>query len=261
MEITAGPGMTPAPTGGEARVAGRRIDWTGRDAAFGMLAFAGIFILLPLPPQVVALIFFDIDSAAFWGIALAMSAVVFVALVFTAARFTFGKYGGSWGRLGFGPVRWSTIGWAVAGLAGALAISMSYNVAVEAFDIGALKQSCDDQVPGQVRDSRVLMTMMVVLVLGFAPIAEETFFRGFIFPGIARAWGFVPGIVVSGLLFGSAHVLGNPELYKSLAVFAAIGMVFAFVYARSGNLLSNVLAHLAFNTIGTVAMLVTTCEP
>lgn len=261
METTAGHGMTPAPTGGETRVARRRIDWTGRDAAFGMLAFAGIFILLPLPPQVVALLFFDTDSVAFWGIALVMSAVVFVALIFAAARFTFGKYGGSWDRLGFGAIRWSTLGWALVGLAGAFTISLAYNLTVEVFDIGVLKQSCDDQVPREVRDSRVLMTMMVVLVIGFAPIAEETFFRGFIFPGIARAWGFVPGIIVSGLLFGSAHVLGNPELYKSLVVFAAIGMVFAWVYARSGNLWSNVLAHLAFNSIGVLAMLTTTCEP
>lgn len=253
--------MTPPPAGARVfAIGGRRIDWSGLDALFGMLWFAGIFLILPLPPQLVALIFVSSDSDAFLAVALALSAVVFIALLWVAARFTFGKYGGSWERLGFVAPTWRTLGWALAALAGAFIISMVYGGLIEAFGVDALKQDCGDQVPQQIRDSRLLLGMTATLVIGFAPVAEETFFRGFIFPGIARAWGLVPGIVVSGLLFGSAHVLGNPELYKSLVVFAGIGMVFAWVYSRSGNLLSTVLAHFAFNAFGVLMMIATTCD-
>ena len=72
---------------------------------------------------------------------------------------------------------------------------------------------------------------------------QELFFRGFIFTGLARLWGLVPGVIVSGLLFSSAHVS-----YKSFIPIALVGMVFAYTYSRSRNIVSTMVAHCAFNS-------------
>lgn len=72
--------------------------------------------------------------------------------------------------------------------------------------------------------------------------------------------GVAPAVIVSGLMFGSAHLLGNPMLYKSLVQFALIGMVFALVYWRSGNLLSTIGAHFTFNLMGVALIAATTCD-
>jgi membrane protease YdiL (CAAX protease family) len=114
-------------------------------------------------------------------------------------------------------------------------------------------------VPESIRASALLLAMSSFLAVIFAPACEELYFRGFVFPGLARAWGPAAGIVASGLLFGSAHLLGNPTLYKSMIQFTAIGMVFAFAYWKSGNILSTMLAHFTFNLIGIVTIASTTC--
>ena len=96
----------------------------------------------------------------------------------------------------------------------------------------------------RVRDHRELLALASIVVVAFAPPCEELFFRGFLFPGLARRWGIAAGIVASGLLFSSAHLLP-----KSFIPIAGVGMVFAFTYWRSGNILSTMLAHLSFNSL------------
>ena len=66
--------------------------------------------------------------------------------------------------------------------------------------------------------------------MAFAPPCEELFFRGFLFPGLARRWGVAAAIVVSGILFSGAHLLP-----KSFIPIAGVGMVFGviqYVYGR-----------------------------
>ena len=92
-------------------------------------------------------------------------------------------------------------------------------------------------------------------VIGFAPWAEEIFFRGFLFPGFSRAWGVAAGIIVSGLLFGAVHFL-----YQSFVPIAAVGLVFAFTYSRSRNLLSTMIAHVAFNSLSIALIAGGSCD-
>lgn len=226
----------------------------------GIVCFLGAFLLVPLIPYLVLLAVFDDDeSRGFLLGATALNVVVYGVIVAVAAYFTWGKYGGGWSRLGFERPRWSTLWWGLAAFVGAYAASVAWGLFVQVFE--TLQQSCDDQVPMYIRDDPVVLAALAVSAIVFAPVAEEAFFRGFLFPGIARFAGVAAGVVLSGVLFGLAHLVGNPTLWKSAAQFSLIGIVFALAYWKSGNLLSTVLAHTLFNTIGVIAIVAVECEP
>lgn len=260
MDIAAGASFPPVPT---PEVSGRPIPWTPRDVLIGVILFVvalvAVPLLLALPFLPLAFVYGS-KSQPFLFASIAVSAPAYVAIALVAVRMTFRKYGGGWAMLGFARPTWGTVGWSAVALLAAFALSSIYVSLVKYFNLSFLDQGCDDQVPAEIRDHALLLATASVLAAAFAPVCEETFFRGFVFPGIARAWGPAAGIIVSGVLFGSAHLVGNPTLYKSVAQFSGIGMIFAFVYWRSGNIFSSMLAHFSFNLIGVISIASTTCS-
>jgi membrane protease YdiL (CAAX protease family) len=235
---------------------GQRIDWTGRDVFFGIVWFLLIFLILPLPPGLVLAGVYGDESSSFFAGVFVLSAVSQVAIAFVAARFTFGKYGGSWERLGVRAPTWSTLGWGVAAIVAALAVSIGYGYLVEVFDIEALMSECDDQIPQEVLDDPAVMTLATIIIVAFAPVCEELFFRGFVFPGLAR-WGFAAAVVASALLFSGANI--GPSTHKTFVPIFAIGAIFAFAYFKSGNIISTMIAHLGFNSLSVIALW--NCDP
>jgi membrane protease YdiL (CAAX protease family) len=258
MDIAAGSILPPNP---RPQLSGRQVDWTLRDVTIGLLLLIGVLVVAPIPVVVVAaLLFRDQHSQGFLIVEVVVGAPLYLLIAGIAARQTFVKYGGGWVRLGVRAIDFGVLGWAGGAFLAALAVGIAYNAAIEAFDLGFLKQGCADQVPTDIRAHAYILATASFLAVVFAPAAEELFFRGFVFPGLARAWGVPAGIIVSGLLFGSAHLLGNPYLYKSLIQFAGIGMIFAFVYWKSGNIFASMLAHITFNLIGVITIASTTCH-
>lgn len=235
---------------------GQRIDWTFRDVAFGAVWFLLLFLVLPLIPGIVLASSFGDDSPEFYFGVFAMSALSEVGIALVAMRYTFGKYGGSWERLGLRTPNWGTLIWAGVTVVAAFAVSVVYSLVVEYFDISALMSECDDQIPTDVLNDRFVMAVATVIIVAFAPVCEEMFFRGFVFPGLAR-WGFAVAMIASALLFSSAHL--GPNLHKTFVPILAIGTLFAFGYWKSGNLLTPILAHLVFNTVSVTALW--NCDP
>lgn len=78
-----------------------------------------------------------------------------------------------------------------------------------------------------------------------APVAEEVFFRGFLFGALRRRFPFWAAAVISAAVFGAFHVI---PLLIPLMVFVGIGL--AYVYERRGSLLASIAAHSAFNMVG-----------
>jgi membrane protease YdiL (CAAX protease family) len=260
MELTAGGALPPsAPDGADtSRIAS--VPWDAKDVLIGILLFLGVLILLPLPVAIPLYALYDDDTRAFLIPATLLSAVLYVVVIALAAYLTFGRHGGGWARLGIRAPTIGTFGWAFAAFVGAYAASITYGAIVIGFDLEFLQQDCADQVPLEVRNDALVLALTAVAAICFAPLAEEIFFRGFVFPGLARSFGIALGIIASGAIFGVAH-LGNPLLYKSLIPFILIGMVFAAAYWKSGNLLSTLLAHATFNAISIAVIASTTCDP
>ncbi|MEW6437742.1 MAG: CPBP family intramembrane glutamic endopeptidase [Pseudomonadota bacterium] len=88
--------------------------------------------------------------------------------------------------------------------------------------------------------------LLLVMAAIMAPVAEETYFRGWIFTSLRQSWGRWPAIVVSALLFGLAHY-ESTHLY-ALAVFP-LGLVLAGLRERTGSAGTSMLFHAANNLI------------
>jgi membrane protease YdiL (CAAX protease family) len=96
------------------------------------------------------------------------------------------------------------------------------------------------------KQTAILFVAMAVLV---APLAEETLFRGYLYPLFARWFGTVPSIVITGVLFGLMH---GPQLggAKSLiAVMSFVGIIFTAARARTGSVFASYLMHLGYNSL------------
>jgi membrane protease YdiL (CAAX protease family) len=91
--------------------------------------------------------------------------------------------------------------------------------------------------------------LLVAVVLGalVAPIVEELFFRGFLYPALRRRLGVAGGIVVSAVVFGLFH--GNAWLIFPTF---AIGMILAYLYEREGSLGPPIMLHSLNNLISIV---------
>jgi membrane protease YdiL (CAAX protease family) len=100
--------------------------------------------------------------------------------------------------------------------------------------------------------NRALIYGLIVLAVFIAPVVEETIFRGFVFNALLRYAPVGLAAVVSGIIFGLAH-------FDATAFFplACGGIVLAFVYYRTGSLVSSMLTHGTFNAVNVVLVLAT----
>jgi membrane protease YdiL (CAAX protease family) len=96
------------------------------------------------------------------------------------------------------------------------------------------------------RETALLFMAMAVLV---APLVEETLFRGYLYPLFARSFGIVPGIVVTGVLFGLMHGAQLGWTWGLVATLIIVGIVFTVVRARTGTVVASYLMHLGYNSL------------
>jgi len=149
---------------------------------------------------------------------------------------------------------WRAIGWrglpvsrlpATAGvllfLAGGAALAMGA-------DIASLFYDTEKHLPIQelfASPNGVLyLTAFGILV---APVAEETVFRGYIYPVLARKFGVVAGVFFTGILFGLVHV---PQLrggWGQIATLFCVGMALTAVRAAARSVTASYLVHLGYN--------------
>ncbi len=93
-------------------------------------------------------------------------------------------------------------------------------------------------------------------VILWAPLAEEVFFRGFLFSGLAASRIGTPGaIAVTTILFALMHV-GQYEVYELTQV-AVAGLCFGLARARTGSLLPPLAMHVCLNFASMILFLTT----
>ena len=92
--------------------------------------------------------------------------------------------------------------------------------------------------------------LVVVAIVLFAPVAEELFFRGIVFNAWLREAGRVWAYVGSAALFAVIHL----SLASLLPIFL-LGLALAWVYQRTGSLLTPIVMHATVNGISVAAAL------
>ena len=98
--------------------------------------------------------------------------------------------------------------------------------------------------------------LLLILSVTLAPLFEETIFRGYIYPVVARSFGVPIGILFTGTIFGLLHSaqLGNSWPQVGLLIF--VGIVFTYARARSGTVLASYLLHVSYNSFLFLSFLV-----
>jgi membrane protease YdiL (CAAX protease family) len=92
----------------------------------------------------------------------------------------------------------------------------------------------------------VLWLMGVGILL--APLVEETIFRGYLYPVLARALGVEGGILTTGFLFGMMHARQLWGGWGQIGLLVLVGIVLTYARARTGTVLTSWLMHLGYNT-------------
>lgn len=95
----------------------------------------------------------------------------------------------------------------------------------------------------------VVVVFLVVSL--FAPVSEELYFRGFLYPTLRRRLGIKGGIIVTSLIFGGLHL----DLIRMIPL-AFGGVWLNWLYERSGSIYTSIMAHSVWNGIMTVLILV-----
>jgi membrane protease YdiL (CAAX protease family) len=93
----------------------------------------------------------------------------------------------------------------------------------------------------EVKDP-VVIVLMAVTAAVVAPLAEETVFRGYLYPAAKRFCGPAGGMIFSSLVFAAAH--GHVVALLPLFVLA---MILCLLYEFTGSILACMSVHFLFN--------------
>lgn len=93
--------------------------------------------------------------------------------------------------------------------------------------------------------------MLGLFAMVVAPIAEETFFRGFMLPGISKRFGKGWGIVVSAFIFALAHLQPG-----AMVPIFLLGLLLAWLYIKTKSIWPCIFAHFTYNSIAFIFMII-----
>jgi membrane protease YdiL (CAAX protease family) len=113
------------------------------------------------------------------------------------------------------------------------------------------------------RNGAILLMSMAVL---FAPLFEETLFRGYLYPVLARIFsvmgqflglesssairaGIGASVVITGTLFGLMHGAQLGWTWGLVSLLTLVGVIFTFARAWTGTVLTSFLLHLGYNSM------------
>ncbi len=113
--------------------------------------------------------------------------------------------------------------------------------------IGAIQGSTVvNRVEESVRGNSFWISFLLTGI--FAPVIEELVFRKVLVDRLAR-YGEAAAVVMSGLMFGLIHGNFSQFFY---AVF--LGVLFAFIYAKTGRVRYTIALHIIINTFSTLML-------
>jgi len=228
--------------------------WTLGDILRAILSVIGVVILGSIPIYLLAIEIaggsdlVDKDPTAL-SIVLILSALFQFSALGSAWWFGVRKYKLSLKALG---LRRPERGW--PWLPFALVIGAMSIVAVYSLSLSAAGIEPDTDLPDAVYDNVLPLTIALILTTLIAPFVEEVFFRGFVYGGLARRFGWVWGAIGSGLLFGAAHIANAGYVYVVPPIIG-IGILFAWAYRYSRSLYTSIAAHFLFNLLQMIAVL------
>lgn len=223
------------------------VPWGVRD----VLKAVGLAVLIAAAGTTAVILWFEIVGPAGspseqrdigpWTVGLLLQG----SLVVSVWVFAKSRYRATWGSLGL-TIQNAPAGLSLASLAllGSLTANVVYGVIASALGAGALEV---DQIPRDVLGRGMELALNLVVVGLWVPFAEELFFRGFMLPALAGQMGTRWAAVISSSLFAVGHL--TPFSAGAVVPALVAGLLFSWLYFRTGSILPSILAHSAQNSL------------
>jgi uncharacterized protein len=147
---------------------------------------------------------------------------------------------------------WPAVGWAAAGMAAFWVFTGIYSVAVQP----DIEQNVTETL-GADQSTLGLIAAGIVIV-AIAPVAEEFFFRGFMFRSLRGHFSLIVAALIDGLIFGAIHYqaceadaasCNAAEGLLLVPPLAVLGLIFCLVYERTGSLFPVIAMHTFNNAL------------
>jgi membrane protease YdiL (CAAX protease family) len=225
----------------------RSTPWTWHDIA---LAFVFVLVLhvCLLTGLGLARRLAGVPDAALRQAGIALQALILPAAVITVPGFLLRRRGLPWGAafaLGDRPLSFRLfqgIVFYVAALPLVVAYAYGYLVLLKAVGYPLERQDVI-RVLLDPANPPWLRAHLVVLALVGAPLVEEFFFRGTVFPALAKRFRPGTAVVLASLLFAGLHL----HLPSVVPLFV-IAVAFTLAYTYTGCLIVPIVMHALFNT-------------
>lgn len=216
--------------------------WSGWD----VLLIVGLTLVTMLVLQLVVLIAaqvfiypgLNLGEVAQKPILLLVSQLlIYIAVAFCMIALVEGKYHVPFGRA----IRWNwpRSGWKLLALGAAmlLALSLLQNL------LPMPKDTPFEHLFDRPRDAYLLS----IIAVSIGPLMEELFFRGFMYPVLARRMGVIWGILLTALPFGLIHLPQYGWAWGAALVIFLVGVVCGAVRAATKSVAASFLVHVGYN--------------
>lgn len=138
-------------------------------------------------------------------------------------------------------IRWSwpKNGWNLLLLGGVmlLVLSMLENL------LPMPKDTPFDKLFARPRDAYLI----AIIAVSLGPLVEELFFRGFLYPVLARRWGVAWAVFLTALPFALMHMPQYGYAWGALAVIFIVGVVCGTVRAITKSVGASFMVHVGYN--------------
>ena len=91
--------------------------------------------------------------------------------------------------------------------------------------------------------------LIAIIAVSLGPLVEELFFRGFLYPVLARRWGMAWAIFLTALPFAVMHMPQYGWAWGALAVIFIVGVVCGTVRAFTKSVGASFLVHVGYNGV------------
>jgi membrane protease YdiL (CAAX protease family) len=145
----------------------------------------------------------------------------------------------SWRELGFRRFSWNWMALGIGLLILVYPLIILHNLVLVQLGI-------DTQGDSITQLYQALKAPVPFLVAGvlLAPLAEETFFRGFLFAGLRQKYGWLKSMLISSALFAGFHL----QLVALIPTFL-LGCLLAYLYQRTDSIWPGIIIHFLINAL------------
>jgi membrane protease YdiL (CAAX protease family) len=138
---------------------------------------------------------------------------------------------------------WPAVGWAALGLLAFYTFAALYTALANP----DVEQTVTKELGADQGTAGLIAAGVVVIV--FAPLSEEFFFRGFFFRALRNRFPLLIAAVIDGVVFGFIHWdFSSAHGLLIVPPLAFLGFVFCLIYERTGSLFPVIALHAINNS-------------